>query len=114
MVVTYSCPRATSTYTSKLKISMKKKIQNKIHQSEIPLAAIHFAICDLATAQVYPKAKSGDGKIDLQYAWSLSEDILISEVGTSGGEERKFWEKEIRKGSEFCNEEWAKDRNKFI
>ena len=90
---------------------MKKsaKVKNLISESEVSMAAKYFSICNLAVEQVFDRAH---GNID--YAWSLAQDMVEGETGVSIMPEYRDWLKSIEKGSNYMNETWAKVRNQFV
>ena len=96
-------------------MSKTKKVKCTIPESEIRQASIFFAIGNLAVEFVYDQVKDrSTGKVNLNRAWDQAENILISETGVSGEEERQDWEKTIRQGSVYCNEEWEKSKSRFL
>lgn len=95
-----------------MKKSKQVKVANAIADDEIVAASMYFAIGNLAAEFVYRDATWND-TINLKHAWSLACDVIERETSEPAEPERKSWEKMIREGNAFLNQEWLGNRHKF-
>jgi hypothetical protein len=94
---------------------MTKKATNAIPENEIRLAAIFFAIGNMALDSVFQDSQNKDrsGLIDLNRC-EQGADMMLADIDGSIKNEVKDWEKTIRKGDSYCNKEWLEQRHKFV
>jgi hypothetical protein len=90
------------------------RVANAIPENEIILAAMFFAISNMALDDVFKdKMNMRGGKIDLKLA-ERGANMLLAEIDEDLDEERDDWYIRIRKGDSYCNKEWMENRERFV